>query len=45
MGLLPQLLSEGYHVKELRVVDGRGERIAGFGSKVFVELTDGRSYL
>jgi 2-polyprenyl-6-methoxyphenol hydroxylase-like FAD-dependent oxidoreductase len=42
MGLLPQLLSEGYHVKELRVVDGRGKRIAGFSTKVFVGLTDDR---
>lgn len=42
MDLLPQLLSEGYHVKELRVVDGRGRRVSGFGTKVFDELTAGR---
>jgi 2-polyprenyl-6-methoxyphenol hydroxylase-like FAD-dependent oxidoreductase len=42
MDLLPQLLNEGYHVKELRIVDGRGRRISGFGIKVFDELTAGR---
>jgi 2-polyprenyl-6-methoxyphenol hydroxylase-like FAD-dependent oxidoreductase len=42
MGLLPQLLSEGYHVKELRVVGGHGQRVSGFGTKVFDELTAGR---
>jgi 2-polyprenyl-6-methoxyphenol hydroxylase-like FAD-dependent oxidoreductase len=42
MGLLPQLLKEGYHVKELRVVDSYGHRVSGFGTKVFDELTAGR---
>ena len=42
MGLLPQLLNEGYHVKELRVVDRRGQRVSGFGTKVFDKLTAGR---
>ena len=42
MGLLPGLLGEGYHVKELRIVDGRGHRISGFGTKVFDDLTAGR---
>jgi 2-polyprenyl-6-methoxyphenol hydroxylase-like FAD-dependent oxidoreductase len=42
MGLLPQLLSEGYHVKEIRIVDGEGKRISGFGTQVFDELTNGR---
>jgi 2-polyprenyl-6-methoxyphenol hydroxylase-like FAD-dependent oxidoreductase len=42
MGLVPSLLNEGYHVKELRVVDGHGQRVAGFGTKVFDELTAGR---
>jgi 2-polyprenyl-6-methoxyphenol hydroxylase-like FAD-dependent oxidoreductase len=39
MDLLPQLLNEGYHVNELRVVDRHGERVSGFGTKVFDELT------
>jgi 2-polyprenyl-6-methoxyphenol hydroxylase-like FAD-dependent oxidoreductase len=42
MGLLPQILRDGYHVQELRIVDDCGERIAGFGTKVFDELTGGR---
>ena len=42
MGLLARLLSEGYHVREVRIVDGRGDRISGFGTKVFDDLTAGR---
>jgi 2-polyprenyl-6-methoxyphenol hydroxylase-like FAD-dependent oxidoreductase len=42
MGLLPRLRSAGYSVKELRIVDARGDRISGFGTKVFDELTAGR---
>lgn len=42
MGLLPQLLGAGYRVKELRIVDGHGRRVCGFGTKVFDELTGGR---
>jgi 2-polyprenyl-6-methoxyphenol hydroxylase-like FAD-dependent oxidoreductase len=42
MSLLPQLLREGYHVKELRVVDSHGERVSGFGTNVFDELTASR---
>jgi 2-polyprenyl-6-methoxyphenol hydroxylase-like FAD-dependent oxidoreductase len=42
MGLLPGLLGKGYHVKELRIVDSRGRRVSGFGTKVFDDLTDGR---
>jgi 2-polyprenyl-6-methoxyphenol hydroxylase-like FAD-dependent oxidoreductase len=42
MGLLPQLCSAGYYVKELRIVDAHGNRISGFGTKVFDELTAGR---
>ncbi len=29
MGLLPELLSIGYQVQELRIVDGHGARVAG----------------
>lgn len=42
MGLLPELLSIGYQVQELRIVDGHGARVAGFGTRVFSELTGGR---
>lgn len=42
MGLADAIERRGYHAKELRVVDQRGRRIAGFGTKVFRELTGGR---
>lgn len=42
MGLLSQLDCIGYHMTELRVVDGHGKRIAGFGVRVLRELTGGR---
>ena len=42
MGLLPEIDRVGYHVRELRIVDDRGRRIAGFGTRVFDELTGGR---
>ena len=42
MGLLARLLSEGYRVREVRIVDGQGDRISGFGTKVFDDLTAGR---
>jgi 2-polyprenyl-6-methoxyphenol hydroxylase-like FAD-dependent oxidoreductase len=42
MGLLSDILREGYHVQEVRIVDERGNRIAGFGTKVFDDLTGGR---
>lgn len=42
MGLLPEIESVGYHIQELRIVDERGQRVAGFGTKVFRELTGGR---
>ena len=32
----------GYHIRELRIVDDRGERITGFGTKVLHELAGGR---
>ena len=32
----------GYHIRELRIVDDRGERITGFGTKVLHQLTGGR---
>ncbi|MDA9434899.1 FAD-binding domain [Bradyrhizobium sp. CCBAU 51627] len=42
MGLLPAIDRAGYHVRELRIVDEGGRRVAGFGTRVFDELTGGR---
>ena len=42
MGVLPEILREGYRIREMRIVDTNGKRISGFGTKVFVELSDGR---
>ena len=32
----------GYHARELRIVNAQGERVAGFGTQVFSEITGGR---
>ena len=42
MGLLPEIKRAGYHIRELRIVNDRTQRIAGFGTRVFDELTGGR---
>ena len=42
MGLANDIERTGYHMRELRIVDDRGERVAGFGTRVFRELTGGR---
>ncbi|MGB9206040.1 MAG: FAD-dependent monooxygenase, partial [Terriglobales bacterium] len=42
MELLPEIDAVGYHMQELRVVNDRGQRISGFGTRVFGELTGGR---
>jgi len=42
MGLLGDINRAGYRMRELRVVDAHGRRVAGFGTKVFNELTGGR---
>ena len=42
MELLPAINRAGYRVRELRIVDDSGDRIAGFGTSVFQELTGGR---
>jgi 2-polyprenyl-6-methoxyphenol hydroxylase-like FAD-dependent oxidoreductase len=42
MGLIAEINRTGYHVKELRIVDDTGRRRAGFGTRVFSELTGGR---
>ena len=42
MGLESDINHIGYRVRELRIVDDRGERVTGFGIKIFDELTGGR---
>jgi 2-polyprenyl-6-methoxyphenol hydroxylase-like FAD-dependent oxidoreductase len=42
MGLENDLHRAGYQMREMRIVSGRGERLSGFGTKVFRELTGGR---
>jgi 2-polyprenyl-6-methoxyphenol hydroxylase-like FAD-dependent oxidoreductase len=42
MGLAADVNRIGYHMRELRIVDGRGKRITGFGTKVLRELVGGR---
>jgi 2-polyprenyl-6-methoxyphenol hydroxylase-like FAD-dependent oxidoreductase len=42
MGLASDIDRIGYHMREIRIVDDRGERVTGFGTKVFAELTGGR---
>ena len=42
MGLLPELLRQGYDIRELRLVDTHGHRVGGFRADVFRELTFGR---
>ena len=42
MGLEADINRVGYHVREMRIVNDHGNRIAGFGTDVFSELTDGR---
>src|SRR5690348_3246834 len=42
MGLAGEIERVGYHAQEMYVVNDRGRRLAGFGTKVFKELTRGR---
>jgi 2-polyprenyl-6-methoxyphenol hydroxylase-like FAD-dependent oxidoreductase len=42
MGLGRDINRVGYRIREMRIVDDRGERVAGFGTQVFRELTGGR---
>jgi 2-polyprenyl-6-methoxyphenol hydroxylase-like FAD-dependent oxidoreductase len=42
MGLASDLNRIGYHMREMRIVDNVGKRVAGFGTRVFAELTGGR---
>jgi 2-polyprenyl-6-methoxyphenol hydroxylase-like FAD-dependent oxidoreductase len=42
MGLIADVNRVGYKVRELRIVNDRGRRVAGFGTNLFTELTGGR---
>jgi 2-polyprenyl-6-methoxyphenol hydroxylase-like FAD-dependent oxidoreductase len=42
MALMPELRRKGYTVKEVRVVDTRGKRVAGFPATAFARSTRGR---
>jgi 2-polyprenyl-6-methoxyphenol hydroxylase-like FAD-dependent oxidoreductase len=42
MGVIPELERVGYHTREMRIVDGRGRRVTGLGTRVLHELTGGR---
>jgi len=42
MGLLPGIRSKAYRVREVRVVDRAGKRVAGFPADAFSRVTEGR---
>jgi 2-polyprenyl-6-methoxyphenol hydroxylase-like FAD-dependent oxidoreductase len=42
MGLAAEINRIGYHVREMRIVNGDGKRVTGFGTSVLRELTGGR---
>ena len=42
IGLLPEITREGYVVRELRVVNRSGEKVAGFPANVFARSAGGR---
>ncbi len=42
MGLIPNLMSTGYAVEEMRLVDSHGTRTGGFSTEVFQEIANGR---
>ena len=42
MGMIAEINRVGYQMQELRIVNDRGRRAAGFGTKLFTELTGGR---
>ena len=41
MGLLPEITRQGYKVREVRVVNERGERVSGFPTDAFSRATGG----
>lgn len=42
MGLIAEINRTGYHVRELRIINDAGHRVAGFGTAVFSKLSNGR---
>ena len=42
MGLLPRLEHDGYKIKELRLVNARGQRVGGFKVDIFRKAAGGR---
>lgn len=42
MGLLPEIRSKGYAVREVRIVDRTGKRIAGFPTEAVARVAQGR---
>jgi 2-polyprenyl-6-methoxyphenol hydroxylase-like FAD-dependent oxidoreductase len=42
MGLLPEITRSGYRLRELRVVNDEGKRVAGFPVAAFFRMTKGR---
>ncbi|HET6218922.1 MAG TPA: FAD-binding domain [Acidobacteriaceae bacterium] len=42
MGLLPQISRKGYMLREVRVVNRSGKRVAGFPAEAFSRMTHGR---
>ena len=42
MGLLPEILSKGYRVQEVEVVNREGRRVAGFPAQTFSRVAGGR---
>ena len=42
MGLLPEIRRKGYMVREVRIVDRSGKRVAGFPADAFARMTRGR---
>ena len=42
MGLVPEITAKGYRVREVKVVNDRGRRVAGFPVEAFTQITEGR---
>jgi 2-polyprenyl-6-methoxyphenol hydroxylase-like FAD-dependent oxidoreductase len=42
MGILPDLWRDGYNIREMRIVNAQGRRIAGFDVDIFRKATRGR---
>ncbi|HWG53504.1 MAG TPA: FAD-binding domain [Gemmatimonadaceae bacterium] len=42
MGLLPVLETDGYRIQEIRLVNARGRRVAGFDARVFRSASNNR---